>query len=141
MECLAFRFRSCAGYDEAFTASVHREGSQRETFIQERELFGFFVTDCSAIEPLLRAILHNKCNAQPEAVPNSYAEGYEGINLKNTASKFNIAFKDGPLSEALRRTTTRQEYQDWKEIRNVLRNVLLHRSPNLHPKHTNRDRQ
>ncbi len=67
-------------------------------------------------------MLH-RCNAQPEAVPNSYAEGYEGINLKNTASKFNIAFKNDRLSEALRRTTTRQEYQDWKEITNV----LLHR--------------
>ncbi len=56
LECPRFPVPSCAGYDEAFTASVHREGSQRETFIQERELFDFFVTDCSAIVSLFYAL-------------------------------------------------------------------------------------
>ena len=120
---LAYRFRSCAEHDEAFAASIRREASQTETYIQERELFGFFVTGWSAIESLFYALYAIGAMLNRQRFPIIRPEDMRAINPKNTASKFNKAFKSDPLTEVLRHTTSRQEYKDWKEIRNV----LLHR--------------
>src|SRR5690348_3104959 len=43
---VAWRFRACADHDEAFTRSVARHGNvpaMEERYLQERELFNFFM--------------------------------------------------------------------------------------------------
>jgi hypothetical protein len=52
---LLYRFCACAEHNEAFTESVTRAGASPpdpDRYVQEKHLFGFFVTGHSAIECL-----------------------------------------------------------------------------------------
>jgi hypothetical protein len=49
---LRYRYQACDEHDREFTRSIQSEQTPRERYIQERELFGFFVSGQSAIESL-----------------------------------------------------------------------------------------
>jgi hypothetical protein len=109
--------------DEAFTSSDRTEQSQTELYNQERELFGFFVTGWSAIESLCYALFAIGAMIDRKRFPILTQKDMRTIEPGKTTSKYYSAFNKTLLTESLRKTTTSQEYKDWKEIRNV----LLHR--------------
>lgn len=52
-DAVAYRFRSCAEHDEAFAESIRRAGKgppPPERYIQDRELFCFFVSGLATVE-------------------------------------------------------------------------------------------
>ena len=111
---IVYRFRSCAEHDEAFAESANKFGgnpSQPETYYQDRELFGFFVTGLSfAVGSLL----------DPNNFPLTTDKHMRNVNPTKTVRQFSVSFPNESITAALQDVTSQQEYKDWKTIRNTL---------------------
>jgi hypothetical protein len=120
---IAYRFCSCAEHDETFSQSVRRAGNSppgRERYIQERELFCFFVTGMSAIECLCYGLFAIGSMLDKEAFPFVTIEDRKAITPERTASRFRTTFSRENITSTLKRLTESQDYQRWRTIRNIL---------------------
>ena len=121
------RFRSCAESDEAFTASIRQGGGgppPPERYVQERELFSFFVAGLASVESLCFGLFAIGSLLRPSDYPTATPEDLRRISPESTARAFGTFFPGDALALALQSFTASQEFRDWKEIRNV----LAHRS-------------
>jgi len=113
---VAYRFQAMAEHDENFRTSLSTKGFD-DRYVQERELFGFFVTGLSAIEAFgygLHFLLSIACPA------NFPIANKRAINIALT-KKCLLATKPGePLTLCVCSLLADQKYKDWKEIRDIL---------------------
>jgi hypothetical protein len=120
---LAYRFLACADNDTAFTTSIRQaRGAPRppERYVQERELFYFFVTGLASIESLCFGLFAIGSMLAPVSFPMKTAKDLTNINPIFTAKKFKQAFLTEQLTNTVNRLITAQEFKDWKDIRNIL---------------------
>ena len=120
---VAYRFLSCADHDRTFTESIQRAGdapAQPERYIQERELFGFFVTGLAAIESLCYGLFAIASMLDSQNFPIKTPSDMKSITPKKTAKQFKEAFPRESITTALNKIVTAQEFREWKEIRNIL---------------------
>ncbi len=119
---VAYRFRACAEYDEAFTQSIQTDDAppQPERYYQERDLFGFFVTGLSVIESTCYGLYAIASMLDDVYFPIKKAGHKKAISPESTANRFRTTFPTEDLSRALNRMVNSQEYEDWKEVRNIL---------------------
>lgn len=120
-----YRFCTCVEHDEAFRDSIKRVGvnpNQKEHYIQERELFGFFINGLTVIESLayssyiLGAMLVE--NGFPMNAPKL-------IQVNHTADKYNKYYPNEPLSNELDQLRNSSDYDEWKKIRNILAHRVI----------------
>lgn len=117
---VAYRFLSCAEHDEAFTASVRGYGSspsQPHRFVQEKELFGFFVTGQAALESFCYAIHAIAAMVQPASFPMG---NLRELTPENTGARLRSAFVGEPLQTKVSQLTSDPDFKHWKDIRNIL---------------------
>ena len=122
-EAVANRFRTCAEHDEAFTQSIRTNTDapqQPERYYQGRDLFGFFITGLSAIESACYALYAIASMLDDVYFPIKKAGNKRNINPESTANRFRTTFPNEEISRALNRMVNGQEYEDWKELRNIL---------------------
>ena len=120
---LAHRFRTCAESDEAFTASIRQAGDApppSERYIQERELFSFFVAGLSSVESLCFALFAIGAMLRPNDFPMGTPKELRAISPESTARTFGSLYPGDAFTSALQQLTRSQEFRDWKEIRNIL---------------------
>lgn len=115
-----YRFMSCAEHDVSFSECIKKVGNappRIERYIQERELFNFFMNGLATIESLYYAlcVLGSLLNAK-----NFPLDVARNINPKKTASQFQMAFPSENLTAILNRTAASSDLQEWKNIRNTL---------------------
>jgi hypothetical protein len=124
---VAYRFRSCAESDEAFTKSIKQFGNSppmSERYVQERELFSFFVAGRSAIESLCYALFAIGSMLDAAIFPLLTPEDKKNVNPEMTRDKFGKAFPSDIITSDLKRLTESQAYRDWR----TMRHILSHRS-------------
>jgi len=88
---VGYRFLSCNNHDKAFTESIQRAGNApppSERYIQESNLFGFFVSVLSTIESLIYGLYDIASIIKVEEFPIAPDENLRLINPKNTKGKF-----------------------------------------------------
>jgi hypothetical protein len=119
---IANRFRACAEHDKAFTRSIKKNDAppQPERYAQERDLFGFFVTGLSVIENTCYGLYAIASMLDDVYFPIKKAGHKKAISPENTADRFRTTFPTEGISRALNRMVNSQEYEDWKEVRNIL---------------------
>lgn len=120
---LAYRFLSCTEHDEAFTSSIKSTGSSpppHDRYIQERELFGFFVTGLAAIESLCYGLFAIGSMLNPADFPLQTAEDMKKVTPNETAAQFANIFPNERVSNLLRQVTNDQCFKDWNDIRNIM---------------------
>jgi hypothetical protein len=120
---VAYRCRSCQEHDLALTESIQRAGSappQPERYLQERELFCFFVTGLAAIESLYYAAFAIASMLDSANFPMESSSDLRSINPRKTAERFSVCFREERLTRALQTTLNDDAYSEWKRIRNVL---------------------
>ncbi len=93
---------------------------QEARYLQERELFEFFVTGHSALE--CGAYCLYSCGRVIAAT--LFQAPDDGVNVARTAHDFAAAFPGDSLSLFLGTVAGSAEFRDWRRIRNV----LTHRS-------------
>lgn len=124
---LAYRFTACAEHDERFTGSVRQAGSAPpapERYIQERELFGFFVTGLSALECVAYGCFALGSMVAPAHFLFVTPTEKRDVSTATTARRMQQAFTADPLAGALDGVAAAPEFKDWSAIRNI----LIHRS-------------
>lgn len=122
-EAVANRFLTCAEHDEAFTRSITTHGDapqQPERYFQERDLFGFFVTGLSTIENTCYGLYAIASMLDDVYFPIKNAGNKKAIRPESTADRFRTTFPNEGISRALNKMVNSQEYEDWKEVRNIL---------------------
>jgi len=117
---VAYRFISCTQHDELFTRSVERHGcspQSPERFIQEKELFGFFVTGLSSLESFCYAAYAIAAMVDALNFPLSRPRD---IIPEKTSATFSNTFPAEPLTVALNKLVNDHSFSDWKDVRNIL---------------------
>ena len=128
-KAIVYRFKSCAEHDEAFTTSIQTHGNSPpppDRYIQERELFGFFITGQAVIESFGYGLFAIAALIQPIDFPILTDKEQRKINLKNTSEEFEKHFSGDDITIALEKLLREDTYTEWQNIRNI----LIHR---VHP--------
>lgn len=122
---VGYRFFTCTEHDRGFTESINRAGMnppRLEHYIQERELFGFFISGLVSLESFayscyaLGAILD---------VSNFPMSDPRSIRLRSTTDNFRNYYPGESLTKRLDQLGNMTELQDWSGIRNILAHRLL----------------
>ncbi len=124
---LAYRFRACAEHDTAFTKSLRRAGAvppPNERYVQDRELFGFFVTGVSAIESLCYSLFAIGALLNLKEFSISEPRQLKAITPAKTTEQFAKVFPTEAITTTLAGMLGDAQYEQWCTIRNI----LAHRS-------------
>jgi len=119
---VVYRFESCNEYNRAFTNSVQRYGNapeQPEKYRQEKYLFNFFITGLSILESLLYGLYMISHFIKPNSFPVSEND-FRGITPEKVKDKFKCHFEKEKLTEILIDLVEGEEFEEWKNIRNIL---------------------
>jgi hypothetical protein len=119
-----YRYCTCAEHDAAFRASIERAGNsppQSEHYVQERELFGFFVSGLTTIECFAYSCYALGAVLDVASFP---IENLRALTVKTTSNRFAQCFPNDPISQTLVKLIKDKEYKDWVDARNI----LAHRS-------------
>jgi hypothetical protein len=119
---VANRFRACAEHDEAFTRSIKKNDSpqQPERYYQERELFGFFINGLSMVESTCYGLYAIGSILKEQYFPIKKPKNMRAITPERTADRFRTTFPNEGISCTLNEVIESQEYDDWKDCRNIL---------------------
>ena len=123
---IAYRFRSCAECDRAFTASIKRAGStpdEPERYFQERDLFNFFVSGLSALESFSYGLYFIGFALEPQVFTLAASDKtYKRIDLEKTVvpSFVKSSFGSERITSELKCLLSQAEYTQWSAIRNKL---------------------
>lgn len=122
---VAYRFLSCSEYNENFTLSVKKVGHgppQPDRYIQEKELFNFFVTGVSVIESFCFALFAISSIIDKEIFPIHTEGDLKYIRPERTLKRLMDSefFKNKTITITLKGIIESQDYKVWKEARNIL---------------------
>jgi hypothetical protein len=124
---VAYRFLACADHDKAYTASSRRAGanpSQPERYIQERELFSFFMSGLSTIESFCLGLFAIGSMLKADMFLMTKPGHLKQIDLKKTPEQFATALPREAITAALQDVNNMPQFEEW----NTIRNILTHRS-------------
>jgi hypothetical protein len=120
---VAYRFLSCTEHDKAFTESVKRFGKTPphfEWYIQQRELFGFFVTGFSCIESFCYALFAIGAILEPTKFPFVTPKEKKEVSWKKTINNYEGAFPNEELTILLSKLEENEKFKEWRTVRNIL---------------------
>jgi len=123
---VAIRFLSCIEHDKNFTLSVKKftnAPQQPGRYIQERELFGFFVTGLSTIESLCYSLYAIASILDQNNFPITERE-LRNVYPETVCLKFYDYYNNENITNELKKLINSQNYKEWKNIKNI----LAHRS-------------
>lgn len=121
-QAVANRFLACAEHDEAFTRSIKKNDAPQlpERYYQERDLFGFFINGLSVVESTCYGLYAIGSMLKEVYFPIKKPNNMRAISPKMTADRFRTTFPNEGISCTLNEVIESQEYDDWKEVRNIL---------------------
>lgn len=120
---VAYRYSACADYDVAFTDSIRCYGDApppQERNLQERCLFGFFVSGLAALESIYYGLFAVGALLNPAHFPLSTDNEMRAVNPRSTADHYFRVFPSEGITNVLLQLEQSQEFKDWREIRNIL---------------------
>jgi len=125
---VAYRFHACAESNEGFTESFKKAGDappQPKRYIQEKELFHFFVNGYSTLESFCYALYIIASTVVPSFFPIK-PSNLRSIYIRTTCDKFNSkkdGFHNERITGKLNQLQNSPEFKEWK----IIRHTLIHR--------------
>src|SRR6185437_12921839 len=95
------RLRACADYSKEFIECVRRTGDAPEPenrYLQERQLFGFFVSGISALDCFCFLLYFAAAQLQPTKFHTQKPGQIQSINRKYTAEAFTRVFPNESIT-------------------------------------------
>jgi hypothetical protein len=121
---IAYRFYTCTEHDRIFTESVKRHGSMpppQARYIQEKELFGFFVTGLSTIESFCYGLFAiGAMTRERENFSFKTDKDKRRIDPEITGKTFKQTFPREAITASLNKLLSDNSYNELKDIRNTL---------------------
>jgi hypothetical protein len=124
-----YRFLALAEYDEEFTRQFRRFGASpvpQKRYEQERDLFGFFASGCSAVDAFFFSLFAIGAMLAPTTFPLNNEQDERKVKLDGCYRKYCIAFAGDPILTALQVVMTPGD-PEWADFCNC-RNILTHRA-------------
>ena len=124
-KAVAHRFCTCAESNEGFTELFRKVGDappQPKRYIQEKDLFHFFVNGYSTLESFCYALYMIASTVKPSFFPIK-PSNLRSICIGTTFNKFNEekdSFHDEKITGELDQLQKSPEFKEWKKIRHVL---------------------
>lgn len=116
---VAYRFRACAEYSDGF--SVAGGSSSEGRHIQEKCLFGFFVSGFAVIESFCYGAFMLGAIIEPPAFPIATDGDLRRIDPAAAASSFaKSKLSSEPIHSALAGMVDCRAFKEWKVVRNLL---------------------
>jgi hypothetical protein len=126
---VAYRFIAMAQYDESFTNSILENGVSPGPMLryeQERLLFGFFNSGCSAVDAFFFGMFTLGAMLNPVAFRLRDNSDERDVTPANCCRAYCKAFTGDPIVSALQLATNNRD-SDWEKF-SAIRNVLTHRA-------------
>jgi hypothetical protein len=127
---VAYRFRATADHDQAFTIAINESADSRistdtglafeNKHVQERELFGFFVTGLSVLESIAYSVFVLCSMVNPQAFPIQTVQDRRRVSLGETEKRLQANFPSELLTPEFHSCLADSNFQQWKDIRNTL---------------------
>lgn len=120
---VAYRFLACTEHHKAFTGSLKKFGispKPQQRYVQEKNLFGFFVTGLSVIESVIYGLYAIASVIKPHYFPITKEEDLKRVTPENTTDKLKRYFKSQRITVVLKKLINDKDYEYWKKIRNIL---------------------
>lgn len=120
---LAYRF--CASIDSGniFVASLRTHGATpppQERYTQERALFEFYSSGFSVFESTFYGLYTIGAFLEPSVFSLSSQRDQQRVSPSRARDAFTLAFPRDPILDTFTSIFGHQEYQRWREVRNVL---------------------
>jgi hypothetical protein len=119
---VAYRYKACADHDANYSESIRGTGNTPgfpDQYIQDQELFNFFVTGLSTIESLYYGCYALGYMLAPRSFPFSTERDKSGVRPDSTSRAFRRA-SSGQIAIILQSILDSPEYKEWKNVRNIL---------------------
>lgn len=122
---VAYRFYTCAESNEGFTESFRKVGDappQPKRYIQEKDLFHFFVNGYSTLESFCYALYMVASAVKPNFFPIN-PSNLGSIYIGTTCDKFNSirsGFSNERITGELNQLQNSPKFKEWKSIRHTL---------------------
>ncbi|MBL8156368.1 MAG: hypothetical protein JNM70_19465 [Anaerolineae bacterium] len=124
-KAVLFRYRECTEHSETFIHAIRAEHTFENKYVQDRELFGFFVSGLSAIESFHYALFAVGTLLRGNGDFRIVNEKERRlINPELTAEKYQAIFPAENLTQLMNELVHSSEYANWSSIRNF----LIHRA-------------
>lgn len=118
---LQYRYHSCNSHNLAFSKVIEKDGaSHDDLFIQDRELFGFFVTELSTLESFCYAAYALGSLVRSTDFPIATNVDRKNICIALTATKFKNLYPNKRISKALDLLQNSEQLQVLRDVRNVM---------------------
>jgi hypothetical protein len=124
---ISYRFYSLSECDIAYTKYQNNSGNTPpplERYLQERELFSFFINGLSTIESLCYGMYAIGSIIEPTSFIMQGEENFRNINANKVCEQFMRKYPLDDFTNHLNTLLRSTEYENWKQIRNI----LAHRS-------------
>jgi hypothetical protein len=118
-----YRLLACADYSDEFTQSIQSFGDSpppERRYLQERQLFGFFVSGYAALDSFSFFMHFAGAYLHPGPFPTQLPGHIQSISCKNTAAKFATAFSGEDIAASLNALTADPMFNEWYGYRNIL---------------------
>jgi hypothetical protein len=124
---IPLRLLWCVQHDRSFGGAFARGVNEWDRrFIQDREVFGFFLTGLSALEVSCYGIYSIAAVASPSYFPIATPSARRQIDPIRTSQQYGKAFKGSPLADTLDTITESDTYREWRQFRNA---IIHHAAP------------
>ncbi len=130
---VCYRFRACTDHSHMFTEAITAQQDSESRYIQERELFSFFVSGLSVIESFCFALFALGRMLQPLDFPLLSDEDERKVKPCETSKKYQELFPNDEISQELARLVgvsisskdksckgADTQYTEWLNVRNIL---------------------
>lgn len=117
---ISFRYKSMSYHDEMFRRYLN-EGGFEGRYLEERELFNFFVNGLSSLETFFYAIY----NLGKFIDAGIFNDSVRQINPERTLQKFQLKFPDFSIEKFLSGLLDDGNYKELKEVRNALAHRII----------------
>lgn len=122
---VAHRFRATADHDKTFIAAIqeaptHNALAFENKHVQERELFGFFVTGFSVLESIAYSLFALCSMVNAQAFPIQTPQDRRRVSLAETEKRLVANFPNERLTSVFQACLSSVDFQQWKDVRNTL---------------------
>lgn len=120
---LAYRYRAALDYSNIFVYLLKVNGATpppEERYMQERTLFDFFSSGFSVFESTFYGLYTMGAFLNPTIFPLVSEKDQQRVSPARTKESFSHAFPEDPILTAFTALFADPEYQQWREIRNIL---------------------
>lgn len=120
---LAYRYRTAVDSGDTFVDCITVHGATpppEQRYLQERVLFEFFSSGFSVFESAFYGLYTIGALIVPASFPLSSAKDQQSVSPVRARDAFTRAFPEDPILTVFSTLFGDTEYQQWREIRNVL---------------------